>query len=397
MGRAGAHRRPARPRDGGPRSRRGRRQDALAAATVAWARDGVPADPAPWIYVTARRRAIDRLRRARRLDFDATVERLAPEPVPESGLPDKRLELVIACCHPALTRDAQVALTLRALGGLWTDEIAAAFLVSPATMAQRLVRAKAKLRGAGMLFAAPAPDRLAERLDAVLAVVYLIFNEGYAATGGQARVRDALCDEAVRLGRLLATLLPDEPEALGLAALMLFHDSRRATRVDSGGAPIGLDEQDRARWDRHRIGEADGLLERALRLGAGGPYVVQACIASLHARAPHARDTDWPQIAALYRTLIAPRPGRPAELAYAVALGMAYGPAAWLRQLDVLRRYDDATPDERELTVRAELLQRAGHQAEAREAYGAAIRCSTNDRRRDFLACRLAGTMARAS
>jgi RNA polymerase sigma-70 factor (ECF subfamily) len=249
-------------------------------------------------------------------------------------------------------------------------------------MAQRLVRAKAKLRAAGIPFAIPGRAALPERLDAVLAVVYLIFNEGYASSAGPARVRGTLCDEAIRLGRVLATLLPEEPEVNALTALMLFHDARRETRVDPDGVPVSLDEQDRSRWDRARIREADALLERALAHRHRGPYVLEACIASLHAQAPRPQATDWPQIAALYASLLELRPGPPARLAHAAAVGMADGPTAGLRLLDTIEADDEQT-----LTLRAELTRRSG--GDARPLYEAALRAATNPRRRDFLQARL--------
>ena len=366
-------------------------QDAIADALRSWGtRSGVPDNPAAWLTTVARRRAIDRLRADRRLDHGpdagAALERLqAAIPGDGATLPDERLELIFACCHPALALDAQVALTLRAVAGLGTAEIAAAFLVEEATLAQRLVRAKRKLRLSGIPFAVPAPDALAARLDAALAVIYLVFSEGYASAGAGERVRGALCDEAIRLGRILASLLPTEPEPLALTALMLFHDARRATRRDADGAAVALEEQDRARWDRARIAEADGLLERALHARRAGRYVVEACIAALHATAPSAGATDWPQIAALYSVLCAHEPSPVVELNRAAAVGMADGPAAGLALLDRLRaRHPDHDPGG-VAAVRADLLRRLGRSGEAAAAYDAAIRAARSPVEQEFL------------
>ena len=371
-------------------------QDALAAAATAWPRTGVPQDPVPWIFVVARRRAIDRMRLTARDVRDgeavARLEAEAQEPLPIDGrLPDERLELLLGCCHPDLDLTAQVALTLRSVGGLTTAEIAAAFLVSEATMSQRLVRAKARLRRTGAAFRAASADELPERLTAVLGVLYLIFNEGYAASGGTSRVRVTLCDEAIRLARLLAVLLPDDPEVAGLAALMLFHDARRSTRVDADGVPVALDEQDRSGWDRARIAEADRLLERGLAAGRRGPYLVQACVASLHAQAPTAAVTDWPQIAALYETLAAERPGPAVELARIAAIGMADGVDAALALLDAAENPLDA----RRLALRAELLRRGGRHDEARAAFEQALRDGLDGHEAGFARARLSGLPAR--
>lgn len=365
-------------------------QDALAAAATAWPRTGVPDDPVPWIFVVARRRAIDRLRRGARDASDdgaiALLEAEADRPVPAGELPDERLELLLGCCHPDLDVPAQVALTLRSVGGLTTAEIATAFLVSEATMAQRLVRAKARLRRTGTAFTAPSAAELPERLGAVLGVLYLVFNEGYASTTGGSRLRVDLCDEAIRLARLVAVLLPDEPEAGALAALMLFHDARRTTRVDQHGVPVALDEQDRTRWDAARIREADGLLERSLAVGRRGPYLIQACIASLHAQAPTAAETDWHQIVALYGALAREQPGPAVELARIAAIGMAQGPEAALELLDVA----DRPSDPRRLSLRGELLRRAGRTEEARAALQAAIAGGLHESEVRFARSRLA-------
>ena len=354
-------------------------QEALLQAVIAWPRDGVPDRPAAWLTVVARRAAWRALRRRGRLDpiDEDALARLAPardvDPADAPAIPDERLELLFACCHPALALDAQVALTLRTVAGLTTTEIARAFLVDPAALAQRLVRAQRKVRESGIPFARPGEDRLPERLEAVLGVVYLVFTEGHAATSGEDRVRADLCDEAVRLARLVATLLPDEPEALGLAALCLCHDARRAARVDAHGRTVPLDEQDRSRYDARQVDEAGRLLARAAAIGRTGPYVVQAAIAHLHASAPTAADTDWPQIAALYGTLQRLAPSPVVELNRAVAVGMASGPAAGLTVLDGVRRSGALDGQLLLHATHAELLRRAGRTAEARAAYRRAL------------------------
>ncbi|GGU34731.1 RNA polymerase sigma factor [Lentzea flava] len=351
-------------------------QEAFALAADRWPRDGVPANPRAWLITTARNRATDRIRRDRvrtakygLLDTREHVE----EPVEASAFPDERLELIFTCCHPALALEAQVALTLRALGGLTTDEIARAFLVPERTMAQRLVRAKRKIKAAAIPFRVPPPHLLRERLDAVLAVVYLIFNEGY---GG----RNELAAEAIWLGRALAELLPDDPEVRGLLALMLLHDSRREARFD-GGELVLLADQDRSRWDTGQIAAGRAELDRALALGGRGPYVLQAAIASLHTEVP----CDWAQIAALCGQLGRLTGSPVVELERAIAVAEAEGPEAGLRIVDGL-----GLDDFRYLhSTRAELLRRLGRVDEAREAFRRAIRLTGDGAERRFLERRL--------
>jgi RNA polymerase sigma-70 factor, ECF subfamily len=387
-------------------------QEAFVTALETWPVRGVPDNPGAWITTTARNRAIDRLRRRKRMaekqellkreaaiadelaaiDPDAAID---GEPG-MSPISDDRLRLIFTCCHPALAMDARVALTLRTLGGLSTPEIARAFLVPEPTLAQRLVRAKRKIRDAGIPYRVPPDHALPERLDGVLRVLYLVFNEGYGATSGDRLVRRELCAEAIRLARVLVSLMPDEPEALGLLALMLLHDARREARTGPGGEMILLEDQDRDRWDRAKVDEGRELLDRALRMRRVGPNQLQAAIAALHDDAATAVETDWAQIAGLYAVLGRVAPSPVIELNRAVAVAMTSGPEIGLRLVDAVAASGQLEEYPYLHASRADLLRRLGRLPEAADAYARAHELTANEAERAFLERRLTEVGARS-
>jgi RNA polymerase sigma-70 factor (ECF subfamily) len=371
-------------------------QEAFAAAVDKWRASGVPEFPRAWIIQTARHKAIDRIRRLTHYresvaSHISAASQTVEEPVYDSTeIPDERLQLIFTCCHPALALEAQVPLTLRTLGGLTTDEIARAFLVPVATMAQRLVRAKRKIRDARIPYTVPGTDDMPERRDAVLTVIYLIFNEGYAATRGGPLVRTDLCAEAIRLGRLLRILMAPRPpaEVTALLALMLLHDSRRDARLDEAGELVVLEQQDRRRWDRRQIAEALPMVDETLRNGPG-PFAVQAAIAALHCRAARPEDTDWPQILGLYDLLERLQPSPIVSLNRAVAVAMVHGPRPALALIETLAASGDLDAYHLLHSARADLLRRAGSLEEAAKSYARALALVTNDIERRFLERRL--------
>jgi RNA polymerase sigma-70 factor (ECF subfamily) len=370
--------------------------DAFAAAVERWPQEGVPTRPRPWLVSTGRFKAIDAMRRRARFDRSQAelAERLAgaardAAERDDEGLEDDRLRLIFTCCHPALTPDAQVALTLREVCGLTTEEIARAFLAAAPTIAQRIVRAKSKIRDAGIPYQVPSRTDLPDRLDTVLHVVYLVFNEGYSASSGPSLTRNDLSLEAIRLGRLLVELLP-EPEAMGLLALMLLHEARRPARTTAAGELVVLDDQDRSRWDHERIAEGGSLVERALQSRRFGPYTLQAAIAAVHAEAPSAAATDWTQIVGLYDVLLRADSSPVVELNRAAAIAMRDGPGAGLRLVDSILARGDLVDYQLAHSARADLCRRLGRVAEARASYERALGLTHQAPERRFLERRLA-------
>ena len=370
---------------------------AFTAALEQWERDGVPENPRAWLVTTGRFKAIDRIRRRAR--FDTTANELAErldaeardaEQTDHEGLEDDRLRLIFTCCHPSLPPDAQMALTLREVCGLTTEEIARAFLTAPSTLAQRIVRAKNKIKVARIPYEVPGRGELPDRLDTVLRVVYLVFNEGYAASSGESLTRHDLSGEAIRLGRLLAELMPDEPEVTGLLALMLLHESRHAARASADGDIVLLDDQDRSLWDARQIAEGAALVDRSLATRRIGPYTLQAAIASVHARARTAAATDWAQIASLYDVLLRVDPSPVVALNRAAAVAMRDGPAAGLALIDEILARGDLADYHLAHAARAELCRRLGRTAEARASYERALALTRLEPERRFLERRLA-------
>jgi RNA polymerase sigma-70 factor (ECF subfamily) len=381
-------------------------QEAFAAALEQWPKRGLPDNPRAWLVSTAHHKGVDMLRRRTRFDSKRDeLQRLAEleQQLSEAeenmlrpdGVSDDRLRLIFTCCHPALVLEAQVALTLRTLCGLSTEEIARAFLVPLPTMAQRLVRAKQKIRDAQIPYQVPAKQELTERLEAVMLVVYLVFNEGYSASSGDAAIRRELCAEAIRLGRLICELISGEIESRALLALMLLHDSRRMARVDGDGEVVLLEEQNRDLWDHEEIREGLGLVDSALRGGAAGPYALQAAIAAIHAQATRAEETDWKQIVALYEALLRVQPSLVVELNHAAAVAMAEGPAAGLRLLDGLEGKAELREYYLLPAARGDLLRRLQEWSEAALAYRRALALTSNEAARSFLSKRLAEVQAK--
>ena len=365
--------------------------DAFASAVEQWPRDGVPANPRAWLVSAGRFKAIDAMRRRARFDASLTelAERLDAREQDDDSVEDDRLRLIFTCCHPAIAPDAQVALTLREVCGLTTEAIASAFLIAPPTLAQRIVRAKAKIKAARIPYQVPSRDDLPERLDTVLQVIYLVFHEGYAASSGESLTRADLSSEAIRLGRLLVELLP-EPEVVGLLALMLLHESRRAARTTPAGELVLLDDQDRSLWNQDQIAEGRDLVARALSSRRFGPYTLQAAISAVHADAPSAAATDWAQIIALYDLLTRVEPSPVVELNRAVAVAMRDGPQAGLELVEAILARGDLIDYHLAHAARADLCRRLGRKAEARASYEAAFARTRQEPERRFLAGRLA-------